>query len=268
MLPFVSVIIPVYNRASIVKESILSVINQDYPKCEIIVVDDGSTDCLENTIREIGSSLIRFYRLSHNHGQSYARNTGVHLSRGELIAFQDSDDIWSENRIYNQVERMQGYDFSFGKFERRGQVFPILPFDTVHLYQSILSDPLIGTPTLFCKKEALLKVGGFNERYRCFEDYDLSLRLSKRFKGVFINEILLFAKDYELHVESEENAIIALRVRCDLFKRYYKDICLYNLERKWICGLYGFQNYCDNDVFLFEMSKIESFINNNCNEQI
>lgn len=261
MFPLVSVIIPVYNRASIVKKSILSIINQKYPNCEIIVVDDGSTDCLADTIREIGSSLIRFYQLSHNHGQSYARNVGISMARGDLIAFQDSDDIWSENRMLSQVRMMQGYDFSFGKFERNGNVYPTLPFDADNLYQSILSAPLIGTPTLFCRKAALIELGGFNEKYRCFEDYDLSLHLSKKYKGLFINDILLFAKDYDFHVESEENAIIALRVRCDLFKRYYKDISFYNLEKKWFDGLYGFQKYCDANDFSFEIRKIESFLN-------
>lgn len=263
MLPFVSVIIPAYNRASIIKESILSVCSQDYPNYEIIVIDDGSSDNLIDIIKTFNSAKISYNRLSKNKGQSYARNVGVSLASGSIVAFQDSDDIWTSNRMFNQVQLMYGYDFSFGRFMRGGNIYPSTGIDISNLYRSILSDPLIGTPTLFCVKDVFVNAGGFCENYRCFEDYDLSLRLSKNYSGVFIDEILLEARDCIVHVGSEDNASEALRVRCDLFKRYYADICKNHLEQKWIKGFYGFKDYCDPVTFSYELKKIEMFINNN-----
>ena len=96
MDPLVSVIIPVYNGQEYLNEAIQSVLRQEYKPIEIIVVDDGSTD---NT-KEIGDKYdIVTYIYQTNQGPSAARNTGLECARGILIAFIDSDDIWSDDKL-------------------------------------------------------------------------------------------------------------------------------------------------------------------------
>ena len=92
--PFFTVIIPTYNRATLVKEAIQSVLDQTFDNFELIIVDDHSTD---NTIDVVQSySDKRIYRILNDHkkGPGGARNAGIHKAKGKWIAFLDSDDFW------------------------------------------------------------------------------------------------------------------------------------------------------------------------------
>jgi glycosyltransferase involved in cell wall biosynthesis len=90
--PLVSAIIPTYNRASLVCAAIDSVRQQTYENVEIIVVDDGSTDDTQARLKVYGDS-VRVV-VQDNTGPAAARNLGIELSRGEIVAFLDSDDMW------------------------------------------------------------------------------------------------------------------------------------------------------------------------------
>lgn len=103
--PLVSVIIPTFNRAGWLAESIGSVLGQTYPHLELIVVDDGSTDHTRDVVREFGNTLTYIHDV--NRGVSAARNRGVAASRGNLIAFLDSDDVWQAGKVAAQVALFQ-----------------------------------------------------------------------------------------------------------------------------------------------------------------
>lgn len=102
--PLVSVIIPAYNAARYLGEALDSVRAQSYDNFEIIVVDDGSTD--ETGAVAQSRSEVR-YRWQQNAGTGAARNEGVEMARGELLAFLDSDDVWSPDKLAKQVEFRQ-----------------------------------------------------------------------------------------------------------------------------------------------------------------
>src|SRR6202142_1670262 len=97
--PFISVVIPTFNRATQVRNALNSVLAQKYQEFEIIVVDDGSTDETGDSIQEIirlqgdGGKRIRYF-FQPNQGSSVARNKGIEQARGEWIAFLDSDALW------------------------------------------------------------------------------------------------------------------------------------------------------------------------------
>ncbi len=101
--PLVSVILPTYNRASLLVEAMESVLRQTYPHLELIVVDDGSTDDTAQQVHRFADPRIRYLRLDANRGVSHARNRGLQEARGELIAFQDSDDLWAPDKLARQV---------------------------------------------------------------------------------------------------------------------------------------------------------------------
>jgi glycosyltransferase involved in cell wall biosynthesis len=90
MIPLVSVIIPTFNRSRYIGEAVESVIAQDYPKVEVIVVDDGSTDDTEAKVRAFGDR-VRYFRTEHG-GVARARNIGTRHAGGEFITYLDSDD--------------------------------------------------------------------------------------------------------------------------------------------------------------------------------
>ena len=104
-LPLVSVIIPTFNRAYCLAETIHSVLTQS--GFELIVVDDGSTDDTQKVLKNF--SDIRVIHLRENRGVSYARNRGIEEARGSLISFLDSDDLWEEGKLEAQMKWMQGH---------------------------------------------------------------------------------------------------------------------------------------------------------------
>ena len=106
-VPTVSVILPTYNRAEIVKRSILSVLNQTYKDFELIIIDDASTDKTRMIVEELGDTRIKYLRNRQNLGPAASRNIGIKASRGIFIAFQDSDDEWRPDKLKKQVETLE-----------------------------------------------------------------------------------------------------------------------------------------------------------------
>ncbi len=101
--PLVSVIIPTYNRAGIIRRTIESVQAQTYKNVEIIIVDDASKDNTEEVVKAIKDEKIRYLPNVNNQGASITRNNGVEAARGEYVAFLDSDDVWLPNKIELQL---------------------------------------------------------------------------------------------------------------------------------------------------------------------
>ncbi len=109
--PLVSIIIPTYNRAHLIEETLVSIISQTYQDWECIIVDDGSTDNTQDVVNEY---VKRDYRFQFHHrpkdrlkGANACRNYGFELSKGEFVNWIDSDDIFSENKIENQINTLK-----------------------------------------------------------------------------------------------------------------------------------------------------------------
>ena len=108
--PLVSVIMPCYNCADFIEESIISVLSQDYSEIELILIDDGSTDSTADVISTINDPRIRYFS-QPNSGVSAARNNGLDQAKGEYIAFIDADDIWHKSKLRLQTQLLQDSDF-------------------------------------------------------------------------------------------------------------------------------------------------------------
>lgn len=117
--PLISVIVPTYNRASLLLSAIRSVLDQQYDDLQLIVIDDGSTDNTFTVVSAIGDPRIELVRFEQNRGIGSARHEGVSRARGEFIAFIDSDDIWLSGKLELQLSLFQKYphlDLIFGNF--------------------------------------------------------------------------------------------------------------------------------------------------------
>jgi glycosyltransferase involved in cell wall biosynthesis len=113
----ISVIVPSYNRADLIPQTVHSILNQSHPPAEVIVVDDGSTDNTETVLQQFGSA-IKYLRIQ-NAGQARARNIGVEASTSEWIAFCDSDDLWQPDKLSGQVRlfaQAPDVEYSFTNF--------------------------------------------------------------------------------------------------------------------------------------------------------
>ncbi|MEA5399617.1 glycosyltransferase family 2 protein [Synechococcus sp. BA-124 BA4] len=117
--PLVSVIMPLYNSAATVRESLQSVIGQTYRNLEILVVDDGSSDEGPSICREFNDGRLRILEQA-NRGLAGARNTGIRQAHGEILAFLDSDDLWLPEKIARHVEHLQRHPDVGVSFSRSG----------------------------------------------------------------------------------------------------------------------------------------------------
>ena len=213
----VSVIIPTYNRKKTILSAIYSVLKQTYTKLEVIVVDDGSTDGTGELIKKtIKDERLVYIKLKKNKGQSAARNVGVKRSIGEIIAFQDSDDIWDESKLELQIKKMQdtNYDLiycAYEYYERDGKKI-IVPNTTRvkelegYIYNSLCNGNKIGTPTMIMKRDTFEKMGGFDESLRSLEDWDFVLRYSQEYTIGYYDGALV-------HVTKESQGVNALSKR-------------------------------------------------------
>lgn len=118
MEELVSIIMPSFNTALYIKESIQSIINQSYTNWELIIVDDCSLDSTEQIVNEIKDKRVIFIKNETNSGAAYSRNKALKIAKGKWIAFLDSDDLWVPEKLEKQIKFMKenGYDFSYTNY--------------------------------------------------------------------------------------------------------------------------------------------------------
>ncbi|MCR5591862.1 MAG: glycosyltransferase [Lachnospiraceae bacterium] len=115
----VSVVVPVFNAAAVIAETIASVERQTYTDWELLLIDDGSADGSADIIKEHVSAKVRLLKNDHKKGAAGARNTGIEAAAGRYIAFIDADDLWAEDKLEKQIAFMdeKGAAFSFTGYE-------------------------------------------------------------------------------------------------------------------------------------------------------
>ena len=115
----VSIIMPSYNTASFIEETIQSVLNQTYTNWELIIVDDCSTDNTDEVLENIKDSRIRYFKNDKNSGAAVSRNKALREAKGQWIAYLDSDDLWMPEKLEKQIHFMEtnGYVFSYTNYE-------------------------------------------------------------------------------------------------------------------------------------------------------
>ncbi|NCU33542.1 MAG: glycosyltransferase family 2 protein, partial [Candidatus Moranbacteria bacterium] len=204
--PLVSVIIPTYNREKAVVRAVQSVLNQTFQDFEIIVIDDCSKDQTESAIRKIGDPRIQLIKHERNQGGSVARNTGVHASRGEFIAFLDSDDEWLSHKLEYQLTLLRQSTKSLGVVysgfyyvdSENVQYSQFKPFLKGDVYFGLLQGNSVMTlSTIVIRRFYWDKTQGFDPLLPSCQDWDLYLQLAKLCEFDFVEEPLakyLFAK--------------------------------------------------------------------------
>lgn len=191
-LELISVVMPTYNREKTIIRAVNSVLNQTYKNIELIVVDDCSSDNTIKLLNEIKDPRLKIIKLEKNSGACHARNVGIKNSKGNLIAFQDSDDEWHINKLEKQVKYLDKYDLVFCRFKRNeSETFPNIKYelDEFDAYKKLLIENIIGTSLILTKKEILIK-NLFDEKLPRFQDWDLVLRISKKYKIKYLKEVL------------------------------------------------------------------------------
>jgi glycosyltransferase involved in cell wall biosynthesis len=207
--PLVTVVIPTYNRASVIGTTVTNVLRQTYENFELVVVDDGSTDNTQEVLAQFGEK-IRIVR-QENGGAAKARNRGATEARGEILAFQDSDDEWHPTKLARQVDLLQRVGPSVpccvcnAIFRPRNandsekRTFTIAKLDAnceqgrwLNPAEVLATRPLFFNQVVAVRREAFLAVGGFRSGLKYLEDWDLALRLAMLGAWAFIREPLTY----------------------------------------------------------------------------
>lgn len=193
----VSVIIPTYNRATVLEHAIESVLDQTYQNLELLIVDDGSTDHTRQVVEKYQDQIT--YLFQANHGPAAARNSGIQNSQGDLICFLDSDDRWMKNKLAVQIELMLSNPevklcYTDEVWIRRGIR---INQKKVHrkysgwIYQQCLPLCIISPSSVMIRRDVFDRVGLFDETMIVCEDYDLWLRISRVYPITFIPKPLI-----------------------------------------------------------------------------
>ncbi len=200
--PLVSIIIPTFNRADYLKKAIESAQQQTYPHTEIIVVNDGSTDGTADYLNQCqGITFIN----QENMGNAAARNRGLKIAKGKYIGFLDSDDQWLPEKCEEQVQYLEdhfthafvysGTHFINDQDQIVGQ--RVLQHNEQTTYQCLFEkNRIISFSVSLIRKSALDDVGWLDEKLLQSTDYDLWLRLAKKYQFGYISKILTL---YRLH---------------------------------------------------------------------
>jgi glycosyltransferase involved in cell wall biosynthesis len=224
---FVSAIIATYNRAYIVGEAIESILNQTYKNIELIVVDDGSTDNTREVLTQYGDQIRVVYQ--GNSGPAAAWNRGIRESRGSIITFLGSDDVWLPTFVERQVSLLHRAGrsvpcclangllrFANGSQTTSFELASLHPDCKEGLWLNVTE--MLATRFVMCgqliaiRREALQRIGGFDPSLRYLEDYDIGLRLSLEGPWGFIRDPLVVyrqsaADSLSLKISSEDPRI-------------------------------------------------------------
>ncbi len=196
----VSVVIPTYNRAHMLREAVESALGQSLEPAEILVVDDGSTDLTPEILSSFGNK-IRYFKGPHR-GVSSARNKGWRLAESEWIAFLDSDDLWLPNKLHRQMKALAEWTdiplcYTDEIWIRHGKRVNPCKHHAKYsgwIFQHCLARCIISPSSALIRKEILEELGGFDEQLPVCEDYDLWLRLTSRYPVLFLEEKLILKR--------------------------------------------------------------------------
>lgn len=215
MSPRVSVVIATYQGEAFVRQTVESVLRQDHPSFELIVVDDGSRDGTRDVLRSFGAKLALVEQA--NQGVAAARNAGAARARGEWIAFLDQDDLWEPELLSTLAAELERHDDWALVYAdswivdragvRHGRRSEHLAYAQGEVLVPLLAGNFIPIETSLFRRSAFLEVGGFEPRWRFLEDYDLVLRLARRWRVGYVDRVLA---SYRIHDRNLSHDIVGI----------------------------------------------------------
>jgi glycosyltransferase involved in cell wall biosynthesis len=226
--PLVSVIIPTYNRRGLIAQSIFSVLNQTYQNVELIIADDGSTDGTDELIRSISSSI--HYLWQPHAGVAAARNRGLAAARGELIAFQDSDDLWHPEKLARQVDFLERHPAtgmvytSFRIIDDHSKVIGSCwrPLHSGRVTEPLFQSMFIIMPSTVVRRSVVDRVGRFSTDLCISSDYEFWLRASLAAEFAVLEEKLVDQRQSSCSLTSAKGRGMSLQYH--MLLRFYEEL--------------------------------------------
>lgn len=236
-MPEVSVIIPTYNRVRVLGRALDSVCRQTLPDIEVLVVDDASTDDTESFVRSYADTRVRYVKCDRNGGPAAARNVGMSQAQARYIAFLDSDDEWTPEKLALQVTRMDmepsdvAVCFCGATIIKDCNIanpvayVPRKEWEEDTFRRFVRGEISFLTPTLLIRTACLGKTGMMTSPMRRYEDIEFLLRVFRDFRLAVIPEpcvvchLVVTPRAKKSYVELAEALPFLLRRREDIEQR-------------------------------------------------
>jgi len=241
IMPMVSVVLTTYNRASLLCETIASILAQSFTDFELIIVDNMSEDATGDRVEGFHDPRIRYFRNPNDGIISVNRNFGIGKACGKYIAFCDDDDLWMKGKLEKQVRQMES-SVNAGLCYTNGSSFcenvtideRILKYRVNdNFFHALLRSNFVPTSSVLIRASVLPHTGLFNEDRNTVtvEDYEMWLRIAHKYQLVCVDEPLI---QYRIHKEGnlglrkrkfvlQIDLLRSIRSKCDLgFFNFYK----------------------------------------------
>ena len=203
-MPFFSIIIPLYNKAEFIRETVGYVLEQTFSDFEIVIVDDGSTDDGLTKISDLKDLRIKSFR-QKNQGVSVARNKAMEIATGEYYCFLDGDDEWTPNHLeslYNAIQMFPNAGMYCGRYKTKVGRTHFVDCHISHIsddyegyvqdfFESSFVNRVALTSAVCIKKEVFAEVGGFDKNISSGQDLDYWIRIALIFPVVICKEVTL-----------------------------------------------------------------------------
>jgi len=288
-LPKISIIIPTYNRADLIKETLNSIFNQTYSNWEAIIVDDASEDNTEELVKAIGDSRIHYICHSRNKGGAEARNTGIEKAQGEYIAFLDSDDWWQPTKLETQINDILSRNnpanvVSYTKVQALNQqdksvFFPLRRKKenesiAEYLFLGKIGEGVMFTSSLMMAKSLISKTK-FKPNLKKHHDLDLAIRLEYNgAKFQYIDQALSIwrndqrsdrlskCQDYKVSLQwiNECQNLISRKAKVGFLYRWVFKNLFYSGENYWLAEWILINSFFYRIISIKQSIKLSYFI--------
>jgi len=224
----VTVAVATYNRAHLLSGLFSNILDQTYNDFDVVVVDDGSTDDTAAVLAEYAKrDRINVHSHSRNRGVGAAKDKAVSLATGDYIAFIDDDDRWLPLKLERQVEYFESLSDKYAvvhsgmkHFGDGGKVRTDPVAQTGDIFPEILSQNEIGFSSTMVRRESIEEVGGFDPELPRAVDWDLWIRLAKRYKFEGIDQVLVHRHVQEDSITADPDHSITAR---EMIREKYRD---------------------------------------------
>jgi len=250
-IPKISVIIPAYNSEITIKQTVYSVLNQTLTDFELIVINDGSTDSTLEIVYQIQDSRLKVFSFE-NAGGNTSRNRGLRQAVGEFVSFLDADDIWTPDKLASQLKALQDnfdakvayswtdYIDENGKFLVSGNHINV----NGDVYERLLVSNFLengSNPLIY--RDALVKLGGFDESLSAAQDWDMWLRLAAKYSFICVPAMQIL---YRVSANSLSSNLVRQEKAClqvlesayyarPLMSKNIRNLSLTNLYKYLVC---------------------------------
>lgn len=244
--PLISVITPAHNAVSFYDPWIGSILAQDYPNLEIVLVDDGSTDCL--AVRaQAGPPFLRYLR-QENRGPSVARNVGISASEGDLIAFLDMDDLWEMGHLQRMAAALTGWpDFQIAQ----GLIRNFCYGQDGRAYYCSRAYRFINLGSAVFRRAVFDRCGLLEEKMRFGEDFDFFIRCWEQ--GIVKHDVDELSLYYHRHDSNMTHGKTPIEMGAvALYKRHLDRVRAGRIEMAARRPDVDFPRYIGRNVFPFD----------------